>query len=72
MKYKFSEVFRENPDGSLSPTQKIMAGGVTVSANASIKPGMIIGGVSFHQFMDRELEAEERDNILVITGIYSP
>ena len=68
---KFDSVFLKNPDGSLTPKQRIRVGGVELSTGVTFRKGVAFGGIDFTQFIDRDIEVETDGQILVIKGIYS-
>lgn len=70
MKYKFNEVFKENLDGTLSPIRQVMIGGVSFGPNLAFGPDARFASINFHQYKGHELEADNRDGVLVIKGIY--
>lgn len=70
MRYKFSDVFTENPDGTLSPTRQIRVGFVSFGPNISFGPDAALGGINFHQFKGHDLGADEENDVLVIKAIY--
>lgn len=69
MQYRFNEIFKEN-NGQLQPTRQIRVGAIEFSPDAKFRYGASIGGIDFYQFKDHEIEAEEKDNVLIIRGIY--
>jgi len=69
-KYPFFEVFRENPDGSLSPKRSIIINGITVTENVTFSAGAIFGGIDFHKYKNQSIAGEEKDGMLIIHGFY--
>lgn len=71
MKYKFNEIFRENPDGTLTPKVTINVGGTaTFGSGVTFGPGVSFGGVNFFDFKGSDIEAEKKKGVLVIKGFY--
>lgn len=70
-RYRFLEIFQENPDGSLTPKRKIKVGGTVLGPQTSLKPGVIFnGGVDFHKYKYLDMAAEPRGDVLEIKGFY--
>ncbi len=70
MRYNFSEIFRENPAGSLTPIRRIRIGGVELGPGVTFSKGTSFGGVDFTLFRGRNIEADQDGEILVIQGIH--
>jgi hypothetical protein len=71
--YKFSELFNENPDYSITPKYTIEINGVVLGTNVSFGTGVSFGGLDFHQFKNRELRAKrERDRFIVADQTNQP
>lgn len=70
MRYPFNAVFQDKGNGSLSPLRLIRVGGVTMSSDVTMASGMSFAGIDFTQYIGHELEANEENGVLVITGIY--
>jgi len=69
-RYKFLDIFKENPDGSLSPKHVININGVTFGPGVAFTPGVAFGGVDFHRFKYLDIAAEEQNGTLVIKGFF--
>jgi len=69
-RYKFSEIFQENPDGSISPKKAISVNGVTFAVGVSFGPGITFGGVNFHDYKYLDIAVEEKEDILLVKGFY--
>lgn len=69
-RYKFLDIFRENPNGSLSPKRTISVNGITFGSGVAFSPGVAFGGVDFHRFKYLDIAAEEQDGVLVIKGFF--
>ncbi|MBI5793942.1 hypothetical protein HZA87_02540 [Candidatus Uhrbacteria bacterium] len=67
---KFWEIFKENPNGSLTPLKTISVNGVEFNSQVSFGPGVNFGGVNFHLFKNLDIAVEEKDHALVIKGFY--
>ena len=66
----FDTVFLRNTDGSFSPRQIIRVGGVTLGPSVRFSPGVAFAGIDFTQYVNRDLEVQIDNGIMVITGIY--
>lgn len=67
----FNSVFRQSPDGSLEPTQRIRVGGVEFGPGVRFNRGVSFGGVDFTLFVGRDFEVETDVNgVLVLQAIY--
>lgn len=67
----FSSVFRQNPDGSLEPTQRIRVGGVEFGPGVQFTRGVSFAGVDFTLFVGRDFEVEtDANGVLVLKAIY--
>jgi hypothetical protein len=71
-RYRFLDIFQENPDGSLTPRRVIEVNGVQFGTGVSFGPGVAFGGVNFHQYKYSDISAEERNGVLVIRGFFKP
>ena len=69
-KVNFDTIFIKLPEGRIEPRQRIRVGGVTFGPGVSFSKGVILGGVDFTQFIDRDFEVETDKDVLVIKGIY--
>lgn len=70
MRVSFWQVFRVRPNGAIEPIRVVKIGGVQLSPGVTFGKGVTFGGVDISQFVGNDLEAEERDGILVVTAIY--
>lgn len=70
MRVSFNTVFIQHPDGTLEPRQRIRVGGVEFGPGIRFSRGVAFGGIDFGQFVDRDLEVETENEVLVIRGIY--
>ena len=72
-RYKFLDIFQENPDGTLTPKKIISVNGVTFGPGVIFSQGVTFGGVNFHQYKYLDIAVEIRlDGVLVIKGFYKP
>lgn len=69
-KFSFDDIFRENPDGSLTPLRQIQIGGVTLGSGVTFAKGTYFGGVDFTLFRGHAIEADVVGDILIIRGIH--
>jgi hypothetical protein len=70
-KHKFFDIFRQNPDGSLTPKKVIQVGAVTFGPGIYFGRGVNFGGIDFFQYLNNEVATEEKDGILIIKGFYT-
>lgn len=68
--FPFEDVFRTNPDASLSPRREIHFNGQSMKPGVMIKPGELFGGVDISQHYGKSLEVEDHGNHLLILGFY--
>lgn len=66
----FNTVFNQYPDGTLEPRRRIKIGGVELGPGVRFSKGVAFAGVDFTLFLDRDIEANEENGVLVISGIY--
>ena len=66
----FSSVFRQNPDGSLEPTQRIRVGGVEFGPGIQFTRGVSFVGIDFTLFVGHDFEVETDGDVLILKGIY--
>lgn len=69
-RYKFLDVFQENPDGSISPKRMINVNGITFGPGVSFGQGVSFGGVDFYQYKYLDIAAEEQNGVLIVKGFY--
>lgn len=69
-RYKFLDIFQENPDRSLSPKRTINVNGITFGSGVDFTAGVAFGGVDFHRFKYLDIAGEERDGVLIIKGFF--
>lgn len=70
MRYRFDEIFTENPDESLTPRRTIRVGGATFGSGITFKKGVVFAGVDFFQIKGQDIDAEEVGEVLEIKGYY--
>lgn len=70
-RYKFSEIFKKNFDGSLSPIKTISVNGIVFGQGISFSNGVSFGGVNFFLYQNNDIAAEEENGILQIRGFYN-
>ena len=69
-RYSFWDVFQLLPDGSLMPKRQIHVNGITFGPGVGFGRGVSFGGIDFTQYLGKDIAAEEKDNILIIKGLY--
>ena len=70
MRYNFNEIFKDNPDGSISPIRRIRVGGIILGTEVAMRAGVSLGEVDFFQFKGHVIDADPDGEILVIKAIY--
>jgi len=66
--FSFSNIFKENSDGSLTPLRSISVNGVTFGSDVNFNHGVTFAGVDFHQYKNFNILGEEQGDVLVIKG----
>lgn len=69
-RFSFYEIFRRNPDGTLTPKRTINVNNITFGQGVSFGPGVSLGGVDFFDYLGYDIAAEEENSVLVIRGFY--
>jgi len=70
-RYKFLDVFQENPDGSLTPKRKIYVNGITFGpGGVNFQKGVAFGGIDFHLYKYWDIAGDELDGALAIKGFF--
>ena len=69
-RYKFLEVFKENPDGSLTPKRRIHVNGITFEPGTTFQKGVAFGGVDFHLYKYFDIAGQEENGLLKIEGFF--
>lgn len=71
MKIAFNFIFRQNPDGSITPTKTVNINGVTLANGAvSFGPGASFGGINIAKFVGHDFEVDESNGVYSIKGVY--
>lgn len=66
----FDSIFKEYPDGSLEPKQRIRVGGVSFGPGVKFGQGVSFGTVDFTKFKGNDFAVDTDGDVLVIKGIY--
>ncbi len=69
-RYKFTDIFQENLDGSLSPKVRISINGMEFGPEVSFNRGVSFGGVNLYQYKNLDIAAETQEGILIIGGFF--
>lgn len=69
MRYNFNEIFKENPDGSLTPIRRIRIGGVELGPGVTFSRGAYFGGVDFTLFRGHRIEVNQEGDVFIVQGI---
>lgn len=70
MRFRFYDLFRENPNHTLTPIRTIQIGGAVIGRGVTFGPGVIFGGIEIYNFRGNDIDAEEVDGVMVIRGFY--
>ena len=71
MRIPFSDIFRVNQDGSVSPRLPVYINGITMSPGISFGLGISFGGFDIASLRNKDLEVERRpDGIMIIKGYF--
>jgi hypothetical protein len=70
MRFRFSEVFQENPDNTITPKRNIRIRGAIFGPQVTFGPGVSFGGINIFDFRGLGIEADEEGDILNIRGFY--
>jgi|GEM_PF-1508716 len=70
-RYKFSELFQKNANGSLMPKRVIQVNGITFGPGVSFGQGVDFGGVNLFQYQLNDVAVEENNGVLTIKGFYN-
>lgn len=70
IRVNFFQVFRLNQDGSIEPIRTVRIGGAQFGPGVRFGRGVSFGGIDLSQYLGRDLQAEEQEGILIITGIF--
>jgi hypothetical protein len=68
---KFSDVFFEREDGSISPILPITINGISMGVGVSFGRGVSMGGVNIFELIDKDLAIEKVGKHYVLKGYYN-
>lgn len=66
----FYQIFHVNSDGSIEPLRMLRIGSVQIAPGVRFGKGVSLSGIDLTQYIGRDFQVEEKDGILIITGIY--
>lgn len=66
----FDSIFTIYPDGSIEPKKRIRVNGVELGPGVRFSKGVAFSGIDFALFIGKDLEVDENEGIVNITGIY--
>jgi hypothetical protein len=72
MRVRFNDVFTVNGDGSISPKQPIMVGGVQLTPGMDFGRRVRLGNVHFAAVAGRDLEIEQQGGMTYLVRPYVP
>ncbi len=67
---RFDRVFRLMPNGTIAPRRRVRMGGVSLNPKMAFARGVTFGGVDVSRYVGHDLQVEEKDDELVVRGIY--
>jgi len=71
LKQKFTDIFQEFPDGSLSPKFQIEVNGISFGPGVVFQKGVSFGGIDFQLYKYKDIAVEKNpDGSLKILGFY--
>jgi hypothetical protein len=70
MRYRFDNVFQRNSNGTLTPLRPLQVNTITLGTGTQVGPGVNLGGVNFFEYQNRDIEADEAGDTLVLRGFY--
>ncbi len=68
---KFSDCFKKNWDGSLETKRKIKVNSLILNKNVKIGEGLLVGGINFLLFSDKDISVIKELDCWIIKGFYS-
>ena len=60
-RYPFSDIFQQNPDGSLTSKKPIEINGVSFPSGSFFQKGVVYGGIDFHLYKNHSIAVEEEE-----------
>lgn len=70
-KIHYSDIFVDNPNGTISPKVYVQLNGVTMGPGVSFGKGVTFGGVNLFDYRNKYLEIDLINNISIIRGFYN-
>jgi hypothetical protein len=70
MRVPFSQVFSQNPDGTVTPRSQVTIGGVTMGPGVTFTRGVAFSGIDIASMAGRDLEVEYQGQVVVVKGVY--
>jgi len=71
LRFKFSDIFQKNSDGSLTPKVVISVNGITFGPGILIREGIAVGGVDLFKYQKNDVAIEKNEGINKIIGFYN-
>lgn len=70
MRYSYTEVFRVNSDGSVTPNSPVQFGGISMGPGVTFTRGTAFGGVDIASLQGHAIEADFVNGVYLIKGFY--
>jgi hypothetical protein len=67
----YSDIFRDNPNGTISPKVYVQLNGVTMGPGVTFGKGIAFGGVNLFDYRNKDIEIELINNVYIIKGFYN-
>lgn len=68
---QYSDIFRDNPNGTISPKVYVQLNGVTMGPGVLFGKGIAFGGVNLFDYRNKDLEIELINDVYIIKGFYN-
>jgi len=69
-RYSFSDIFKENADGTISAKTKAQIGGATIAPEVKFTEGISWGGIDIFDYLGQDLMVEKEKGVSIIRGFF--
>ncbi len=66
----FWDVFRKNPDGTLTTERVIIVKGVRLGRGVTFGEDTLFGGINLHYCQKYDIQADEENGVLTLRGFF--
>jgi len=70
MRVPFSQVFAQNPDGTVTPRTQVSVGGVTMGPGVTFTRGVVFSGIDIASMAGHDLDVEYQGQVVVVKGVF--